>query len=85
MLSRLRDQARIQVATETQCNHIRPAYIVLPVEQQHRGLAMLPSPDAGDIWFDMEGFPDPTNGEKLEYLFGACYRSKQRELQFNPW
>lgn len=84
VLMRLRDQARIQVATETQTGE-RPAFEVRPVEQQSRGLAMLPAPDAGDIWFDMEGFPDPISGEKLEYLFGACYRDEQGALKFAAW
>ena len=46
---------------------------------------MLPAPDAGDIWFDMEGYPDPISGEKLEYLFGACYRDEQGALRFKGW
>ncbi len=84
MLARLRDQARIQIATEAQ-NDGRPAYAVRAIEQQARGLAMLPAPHEGDIWFDMEGFPNPISGEKLEYLFGACYRDEQGDLQFIPW
>jgi predicted RecB family nuclease len=84
VLQRLRDQARIQLASE-QSSDGRPAYQLRPVEQQSRGLAMLPAADAGDIWFDMEGFPDPISGEKLEYLFGACYRDEQGELRFQPW
>ena len=84
VLARLRDQARIQVASEAGSDG-RPAYEVRPIEQQAKGLAMLPAPDDGDIWFDMEGFPDPIHGEKLEYLFGACYRDPDRELQFQPW
>jgi uncharacterized protein len=84
VLQRLRDQARIQLASEQRSDG-RPAHKVRPVEQQSRGLAMLPAPDAGDIWFDMEGFPDPISGEKLEYLFGACYRDQQGELQFKAW
>ena len=35
---------------------------------------MLPAPDDGDIWFDMEGYPDPVSGEKLEYLFSLLFR-----------
>jgi predicted RecB family nuclease len=84
VLQRLRDQARIQIASEQRSDG-RPAFSVRPVEQQSRGLALLPAPDAGDIWFDMEGFPDPISGEKLEYLFGACYRDEQGALQFQPW
>lgn len=84
VLQRLRDQARIQLASEQRSDG-RPAFAVRPREQQSRGLAMLPAPDTGDIWFDMEGYPDPISGEKLEYLFGACYRDDQGELQFKGW
>jgi uncharacterized protein len=84
VLQRLRDQARLQIASEQRSDG-RPAHQVRPLEQQSRGLAMLPTPDAGDIWFDMEGFPDPISGEKLEYLFGACYRDQQGDLQFKGW
>ena len=84
ILARLRDQARIQVASEQRSDG-RPAFEVRPLEQQSRGLALLPAPDTGDIWFDMEGFPDPISGEKLEYLFGACYRDAAGEVKFQGW
>jgi uncharacterized protein len=84
VLARLRDQARLQIASEQRSDG-RPEYEVRPMEQQSRGLAMLPAPDDGDIWFDMEGFPDPINGEKLEYLFGACYRDSAGEVLFQGW
>ena len=84
MFARLRDQARIQLVSAS-CDDDRPAFEVRPQAQQAKGLAMLPAPDVGDIWFDMEGFPDPVSGEKLEYLFGACYRDEQGQLQFADW
>ena len=84
MLARLRDQAHIQIAS-AQRSDGRPAHAVRPLDQQAKGLAMLPAPDQGDIWFDMEGFPNPVSGEKLEYLFGACYRDEQGELRFAGW
>lgn len=84
LFARLRDQAHIQLATQSRSDD-RPAYRVRPLEQQAKGLAMLPAPDDGDIWFDMEGYPDPVSGEKLEYLFGACYRDEQGALQFADW
>ncbi|QPN59718.1 TM0106 family RecB-like putative nuclease [Synechococcus sp. CBW1002] len=84
VLMRLRDQARLQIASE-QRHDGRPAFAVRPIEQQSRGLAMLPAPNDGDIWFDMEGFPDPISGEKLEYLFGACYQDGQGALRFKGW
>ena len=84
MFTRLRDQARIQAATATR-NDDRPAYEVRPREHQAKGLEMLPAPDPGDVWFDMEGFPDPVSGEKIEYLFGACYRNEEGTLHFADW
>lgn len=84
MFARLRDQARMQLASESRADG-RPAFAVRPQAQQAKGLAMLPAPDSGDIWFDMEGFPDPVTGEKLEYLFGACYRDEAGQLQFADW
>jgi uncharacterized protein len=83
LLKRFREQASIQL--ETGANDERPASRMRPIEEQGRGLALLPAPDVGDIWFDMEGYPDPIRGEKLEYLFGACYRDQAGELQFMPW
>lgn len=35
------------------------------------GFALLPEPDPGDLYFDMEGFPHEPGG--LEYLFGVGY------------
>ena len=84
MFARLRDQARIQLASASRDDD-RPAFEVRPQSQQAKGLAMLPAPDPGDIWFDMEGFPDPVTGEKLEYLFGACYRDEAGALKFADW
>ena len=83
VLKRLREQAAIQMETPEGAE--RPAFRVRPPEQQAGGLALLPAKDHGDIWFDMEGFPDPITGEKLEYLFGACYRDEAGVLQFMPW
>jgi uncharacterized protein len=38
-------------------------------EGKPRGFALLPEPDPGDLYFDMEGFPYEPGG--LEYLFGV--------------
>jgi len=84
LLIRLKDQARIQCESEKRSDGV-PAHEVRPPEQQAKGLDMLPAPDWGDIWFDMEGYPNPLNGEKLEYLFGACYRdNNSSEIKFLP-
>lgn len=62
---RLREQARVQ---DQQRKVGELVYELLPVEEG-RGLARLPEPDAGDVFFDIEG--DPFAGrDGLEYLFG---------------
>jgi len=33
----------------------------------------------------MDGYPNPLTGEKLEYLFGACYLDEQGHRQFKAW
>jgi uncharacterized protein len=44
--------------------------IELLVSAAGRGFERLPEPDAGDLFFDMEG--DPLYPAGLEYLFGVC-------------
>src|SRR5205807_2518980 len=44
-------------------------YALLPVEEPGLGLAALPPPSDGDLFFDMEGDPFVADGG-LEYLFG---------------
>lgn len=63
-LWRLREQARLQ-------DHQRQSgerVLELLGTEPGRGLARLPRPDAGDMFFDMEG--DPLYDGGLEYLFG---------------
>lgn len=80
-LAKLRNQARLQAKSAT--NSDIPAYELCPVSSGV-GLAALPAPSPRDVWFDMEGYPDPIEGTKLEYLFGACYR-EGGEVQFQSW
>ena len=48
-----------------------------------RGLARLPKPSAGDVFFDFEG--DPYWGDEgLEYLFGTVYRDDAGEWTYWP-
>ncbi|PCI89446.1 hypothetical protein COB18_03980 [Candidatus Kaiserbacteria bacterium] len=48
------------------------------------GLAALPPPNQGDVFFDMEGYPLVPGG--LEYLFGACLMNqKSQRLEFYDW
>ena len=66
---RLRDQARLQIASRGQP---LPKWRVLeaPADEPRRGLALLPPPSPLDVYFDMEGYPLVEGG--LEYLFGAA-------------
>lgn len=63
-LWRLREQARLQ-AHQRRTGERR---IELLASEPGRGLARLPEPSAGDMFFDMEG--DPLFDGGLEYLFG---------------
>lgn len=65
-LERIRDQAAVQVRGRRED---RPVHeLILPVEEG-QGLAALPEPSPGDLFFDIEGDPYAlTYG--LEYLFG---------------
>ena len=66
---KIREQARIQIEGRKAGNLI---YELLPVEPGF-GLARLPEPSPGDVFFDLEG--DPFVGEHgLEYLFGYAFR-----------
>lgn len=76
---RLRDQARLQYGQRTTGVL---AYETLPLEPQ-RGFALLPQPEEGDVFFDMEGDPLYTPERGLEYLFGA-YLAKE-ERYFGYW
>jgi uncharacterized protein len=63
-LARLRVQARLRAARRAGGP---PAFELRPLEPD-KGLARLPKPAAGDLFFDMEG--DPLIDGGLEYLFG---------------
>ncbi len=62
----LRQQAELQLYRRRTGEH---KLELLPVEPE-RGFALLPEPNPGDIWLDLEGHPwfEPARG--LEYLFG---------------
>ncbi|MCB9609905.1 MAG: TM0106 family RecB-like putative nuclease [Polyangiaceae bacterium] len=62
---RVREQARVQLQGRAEN---RPVYELLP-RAPERGLARLPMPSAGDVFFDIEGDPFVGNGG-LEYLLG---------------
>ena len=64
---RLRKQAALQVAQRTTGT---PAYELLPPREWF-GFSLMPEPDPGDVFFDMEGDPFYEIGTGLEYLFGV--------------
>jgi predicted RecB family nuclease len=61
---KLAAQARLQLKARTDSAHSSE---VLPASPG-RGFHLLPAPDPGDLFFDMEG--DPLHDDGLEYLFG---------------
>ncbi|HTV73272.1 MAG TPA: TM0106 family RecB-like putative nuclease [Candidatus Acidoferrales bacterium] len=74
--AKLRAQAALQVGARTD----QGAHYEF-VEEAARGFGLLPEPDPGDIFFDIEG--DPFVEDGLEYLFGAAY-VEEGELRFLP-
>lgn len=65
-VARLRQQARLQAARKP--GQAPPVEPMLPVEAD-RGLASLPKPDPGDLFYDIEGDPHVGNAG-IEYLHG---------------
>lgn len=70
VLERLRSQAALQIHKRTQ-NEDKCEILPFPLE---KGMHRLPMPNAGDLFFDMEG--DPLHPGGLEYLFGIYFASK---------
>jgi predicted RecB family nuclease len=71
----IRHQAELQLRHRRTGEH---AYETLRPEDE-RGLALLPKPSPGDLFFDMESDPfwEPTGG--LEYLFGVLWHEDGEE------
>jgi predicted RecB family nuclease len=78
VLTRLSAQARLQVGKrdrgKNNVERLEP--------QPGKGFERLPVPDAGDLFFDMEG--DPLIEGGLEYLFGFAYR-EGGQAAFKPY
>ena len=70
-LARIREQARVQDQARREGRHIHE--LVTPVEPD-KGLAALPEPSDGDVFFDLEGDVFAAGGG-LEYLFGVADRN----------
>ncbi len=69
-LVRIREQARIQDQGRRERRRIHE--LITPVEKD-KGLAALPEPSPGDLFFDLEGDTFAVDGG-LEYLLGAADR-----------
>ena len=70
-LTRIREQARLQVQGQRER---RPVHeLITPVEAD-KGLASLPEPSDGDLFFDLEGDAFAADGG-FEYLFGVADRN----------
>lgn len=65
---RIREQARIQVEGRAQGKLLYEALPIMP----GFGLASLPKPSPGDVFFDLEGDPFVSEGG-LEFLFGYAF------------
>jgi predicted RecB family nuclease len=63
---RLQRQAALQL---TRSDHGELRYLLLPSDTE-RGLALLPDPSPGDLFFDIEGHPFWDERGSLEYLWG---------------
>ena len=74
VLARLRSQAALQ-GERTVTGESRFEVIFCPAG---KGLARLPAPDPGDLFFDMEG--DPLHPGGLEYLFGVHHMHGHEEV-----
>lgn len=68
-LERLRSQAELQ--DRARRTGQREVLLLPPDPKGRRGFYRLPAPDAGDMFFDMEG--DPLEDGGLEYLFGVWF------------
>ncbi len=70
---RVREQARLQVTGREQQRPIHECFDI-------RGLAQLPEPTPGDIFFDLEG--DAFVGDGMEYLFGFVQANADGSLVY---
>ena len=75
---KVRHQAELQLRGREAGTHL---YELLDDEEE-RGFRLLPEPDAGDVWLDLEGHPFYETARGLEFLFGYCYRDETGEVRY---
>jgi predicted RecB family nuclease len=83
VLEKLQRQARLLVTRRL--NPLEPPpYQMLPTTEPGLGLAALPQPDGGDLFFDIEGDPyvDPSG---LEYLLGVGWANTRGEFEYRAF
>ncbi|WP_040688414.1 TM0106 family RecB-like putative nuclease, partial [Nocardiopsis lucentensis] len=83
----LRAQAALQVTQDTTRTRHNPQGTVTAEVFAPDGLASLPAPSPGDVFFDMEGYPyhSSDDGRGLEYLFGATTEDDDTETFHAFW
>ncbi|MEU3306125.1 TM0106 family RecB-like putative nuclease [Nocardiopsis sp. NPDC006832] len=83
----LRAQALLQVRQDTTRTPTDPQGTVTAEVFSPEGLATLPAPAPGDLFFDMEGYPyhSTQGGRGLEYLFGATTEDPQGNETFHAF
>ena len=74
----IRQQAELQLRGRTTGEH---CWELLP-EHPDRGFRLLPPPDVGDVWLDLEGHPFYETSRGLEYLFGYCFRDEDGLVRY---
>ena len=74
LIKRFKNQATLQLRTTSEDN---PAFEIRPINEQDKGLNLLPIKNDGDMFFDFEGYPDPLTAEKIEYLIGITFKDKE--------
>ena len=77
-LARVREQGRVQVQGRRERRPIHEA--ITPVEPD-KGLAALPEPSDGDLFFDLEGDAFAADGG-FEYLFGVVDRNGEYDARW---
>jgi len=75
---RVRHQAGLQLRGRVEGRHL---FELLPDEEE-RGFRLLPAPDRGDVWLDLEGHPFYETSRGLEFLFGYCYRDGDGTVRY---
>ncbi|MFV2196446.1 TM0106 family RecB-like putative nuclease [Nocardiopsis sp. LOL_012] len=83
----LRAQAALQVRQDTTRTPADPQGTVTAEVFAPDGLASLPAPSPGDLFFDMEGYPyhSRDDGRGLEYLFGATTEDEHGHETFHAF